>query len=206
MNVGDRIRLKRQQQGLTLQELANRVGATASTIKKWEDGAIKSMKAPRLAKIAQALDTTPAYLMGWEDQISAGNTVITAPSLKAVPVVGSIACGEPILAEQNIEGYSYVDASRDVDFALVCKGYSMINARIYDGDTVYIRQQPTVENGEIAAVLIEDEATLKRVYYYPNKIELRPENPLFPILTFEGPELNNVKILGKAIVFMGEVR
>ena len=82
----------------------------------------------------------------------------------------------------------------------------MINAHIFDGDLVFIKEQPDVDNGEIAAVVIDNEATLKRVYKYPNRIELRPENPLFPVLQYEGTELGNVRIIGKAIAFLGQVR
>lgn len=82
----------------------------------------------------------------------------------------------------------------------------MINARIFDGDIVYIRQQPDVENGEIAAVLIGDEATLKKVYKYPNRIELRAENPTMKPLEYEGEEINNVRILGKAVYFISKVQ
>ena len=82
----------------------------------------------------------------------------------------------------------------------------MINAHIFDGDLVFIRKQPDVENGEIAAVVIDGEATLKRVYKYPNRLELRPENPLFPVMQYEGAELDTIRIIGKAVSFLGQVR
>ncbi len=132
--------------------------------------------------------------------------IIPFPKMKKVPLLGTIACGEPILAEENIE--SYIDMPEEVrgDYALRCKGDSMINARIFDGDIVFIRQQPDVENGEIAAVLIDDEATLKKVYKYPNRIELRAENPTMKPLEYEGEELNNIRILGKAVYFLSPVQ
>ena len=82
----------------------------------------------------------------------------------------------------------------------------MINARIFDGDIVYIRQQPDVENGEIAAVLIDGEATLKRVFKHKESLELRAENPTFPPMYFEGTELNGIRILGKAVAFLSSVK
>lgn len=127
------------------------------------------------------------------------------PKMKKVPLLGTIACGEPILAEENIEDYINMPEDTKGTFALRCKGDSMINARIFDGDIVYIREQPDVENGEIAAVLIDNEATLKRVYKYENRIELRPENPTFKVLNYENEELNNIRIIGKAVGFYSRV-
>lgn len=123
-----------------------------------------------------------------------------------IPLLGDIACGSPILAEQNFLGTVKVDARFRVDFALICKGDSMINARIYNGDTVYIRQQPDVENGEIAAVLIDNEATLKRVYKFEDYIELRPENTNYDVLKYAKENASYIKILGKAVAFLSVVR
>ena len=97
----------------------------------------------------------------------------------------------------------FVMANNDInaDFCLKAKGDSMINARIFDGDIVFIRQQPTVNNGEIAAVIIDNEATLKRVYLYDNRLELRPENPTYPVLNYEGEQLDSIRIIGKAVAF-----
>ena len=126
--------------------------------------------------------------------------------MKNVPLLGTIACGEPILAEENIENYVTVDVKANVDFALKCKGDSMINARIFDGDIVYIHSQPDVENGEIAAVLIGNEATLKKVHKYPNKLVLSPCNPMYDDLVYSEEQLNDIRILGKAVIFVSTVR
>lgn len=138
--------------------------------------------------------------------VSKIENLIPLPKTKKVPLVGTIACGTPTTAVENIE--DYIDMSEDIhaDFALRCKGDSMINARIFDGDIVYIRQQPDVDNGEIAAVLIDDEATLKRVFKHKDSLELRAENPTFPPLYYEGSELETIRILGKAVAFLSEVR
>lgn len=128
------------------------------------------------------------------------------PETYKVPRIGTIACGEPILAEENIEGYEDVPSNIHCDFTLRCKGDSMINARIFDGDIVYIRQQDEVESGEIAAVLIDGtEATLKRVRIFDDHIILEPENPMYKPLVFWGEEMNRVRIIGKATHFMSEV-
>ena len=129
------------------------------------------------------------------------------PKTYSVPLLGEIACGDPILAEQNIiDQIPVPEHIKGADFALTCKGDSMINARIHDGDIVYIHQQPNVENGQIAAVLIENEATLKRVRRYENKIVLYPENPAYEPLIFTGEELENIKIIGRAIAFLSPVK
>lgn len=128
------------------------------------------------------------------------------PTFTRVPLVGTIACGTPTLAEENIEEYIKMDTRIKADFCLRCSGSSMINARIFDGDIVFIREQPDVENGEIAAVSINNEATLKRVYKYPSRLELRAENPTFTPLNYEGEELKNIRILGKAVAFISVVQ
>ena len=128
------------------------------------------------------------------------------PKTKKVPLLGAIACGDPITAIENIDSYVEVPEWVNADFALTCKGDSMVDARIFDGDTVYIREQPEVENGEIAAVLIDDEATLKRVYYQKNKIILQPENKNYEPLVYVGEEILDVRILGKAVYFLSRVR
>ena len=121
------------------------------------------------------------------------------PKMRKVPLIGAIACGDPITAMQNREGE--IDAPEDMrcDFALRCKGDSMIGAGIHDGDAVYINIQPEVENGEIAAVRIGDEATLKRVYIHQDYIELRPENPAYESIIRRKEEMNDVHIEGKAV-------
>lgn len=134
------------------------------------------------------------------------DNLLPLPKTKKVPLVGTIACGEPITAVENIEDYISMPENVHADFCLRCKGDSMINARIFDGDIVYIRQQPDVENGEIAAVLIENEATLKRVFKHKDSLELRAENPTFSPMYYEGAELEGIRILGKAVAFLSGVR
>ena len=132
------------------------------------------------------------------------------PGTRQVPRLGAIACGEPILTEQNIEGYDLVPNYVKCDFTLVCKGKSMTGARIYDGDVVCIRQQPEVENGQIAAVLINDGehegATLKRVRYTGGGIALMPENSDFEPMFFTGDDVNKVQILGLATHFISVIK
>lgn len=206
--LNKRIKERRIALGLTLVELASKVGVRDATIQRYESGEIKNIKKSTVAKLAEALNTTPSYLMGWEEEtfdIYSIPNIIPIPKTKKIPLIGEIACGTPILAEQNISDYLSISTNIKCDFALKCKGDSMINARIFDGDIVLIKQQPDVENGEIAAVMIDGEATLKRVYKYPERIELRPENPTHKVINYEGEKLKEVKIIGKAVYFISKV-
>ena len=214
MSLHDDIKQRRIELGLTMADVAQSVGVSEATISRWESGDIANMKRDKIVSLAKALHVSPSFIMGWdepetEDIVSSNkyNNVFPIKTHK-IPLLGDIACGEPIFASEDKE--SYVRAGTDIraDFCLRACGDSMINARIYDGDIVFIREQPMVEKGEIAAVIINDEATLKRVYYYPeqNKIILNPENPAYEPFVYVGEELNSIRILGKAIAFQSDVR
>lgn len=192
---------------MTLDELAELVGTSKQTIHRYENGTIANVPPERVEKLAHALGTTPAELMGWDaDGVTEYKNVMPV-SVKQLPVLGDIACGMPIYAEERRESFVAVSDTLDADFCLKAHGDSMTGARIYDGDIVFIRSQSAVENGEIAAVIINDEATLKRVYYYPNegKLVLSPENPRYAPLVYVGRELNSVKIIGKAVAFQSVI-
>ena len=123
-------------------------------------------------------------------------------------MLGAISCGVPTwVPEEEHEVFVSADSSLDADFCLRAQGDSMTGARIYDGDIVFIRQQESVDNGEIAVVIINDEATLKRVYYYPEKkkLILSPENPKYAPFVFVGEELKDIRIIGKAVAFQSIV-
>lgn len=201
----DAIRRLRKQKRLTMKELGSRIGCSESAISQYETGK-RSPDYETLLKIAEELETSVNYLLTGEPDSSIPSNIIPIPKMHSVPLVGTIACGEPILASENIEGEVSMPEHVHADFALRCKGDSMINARIYDGDIVYIREQPTVEDGQIAAVLIDEEATLKRVHLFPDHIVLEPENPLYRPFAFWGEEMNSVRILGKAVAFTSAVR
>ncbi len=127
--------------------------------------------------------------------------------LRRYPVLGEIACGCPILAEEDRDGSYVTAAETNADFCLTAKGDSMIGARILDGDLVFIQQTDVVENGEIAAVVVESDATLKRVFYYPEEetLVLVPENAAYDPLVFVGEELDHIHILGRAVAFQARV-
>lgn len=206
MNIGDIMRTRRQELGLTLEEVGDYVGVGKSTVRKWEHGDIENMKRDKIALLSKILKLSPLTFITGEVEYGTPDNIIPLPKMKKIPLLGTIACGEPILATENIEALINADENLNADFALRCKGDSMINARIFDGDIVYIREQPDVEDGEIAAVLIGEEATLKRVYKYPSKVVLRPENPLYDDMTYSKEEMNEVRILGKAVAFLSAIR
>ena len=203
MTTGERMKERRKELGMSAEAVAEKLGVSPATIYRYEKGDIDKMPGNILEPISKILRTTPAYLMGWDEEPTA---IIPIPKMRPVPLIGTIACGEPILAEENIEGEVDMPEHVKADFALRCKGDSMINARIYDGDIVYIRQQPTVDDGQIAAVLIDDEATLKRVHLYPDHVVLEPENPQYRPLSFWESDMEHVRILGKAVAFTSNVR
>ena len=199
----------RKAKGLTLEELADAVGTSKQTIHRYENGIISNIPRERIEALANALETTPAALMGWQESsvdFSSYNN-ISAISVKRLPILGSIACGEPIYAQEEHESFVSADGALDASFCLRACGDSMIGARIHDGDIVFIRAQDAVDNGQIAAVIINDEATLKRVYFYPDegKLILTPENPKYPPLVYIGEELNRIKIIGKAVAFQSTI-
>ena len=168
----------------------------------------------KLSILGMALGVSETWLMGYDvPRVTSSafssklpDNIIAFPKMKKIPLLGTIACGEPILAEENIDAYISVDENSDAAFALKCKGDSMITARIFDGDVVYIRPQPDVENGEIAAVLIDNEATLKKVYKAKNKLTLSPCNPMYEDMVYTDEQLNQIKILGKAVAFTSVIR
>ena len=184
MTVGDRIRQVRQEQDVTQQELADYIGVSKQAVYKYENNIVTNIPTDKVDAIAKRLKVSPAYLMGWEEQPEPKKPTIPPgfepmPKMKKIPLIGAIACGEPITAEQNIE--------------------KMVDAGIHDKDVVYIRIQPEVENGEIAAVRIDGEATLKRVYYNPGTLTLMPANPAYAPMVYTGPQLEEVHIEGKAV-------
>jgi repressor LexA len=207
VTVGDRIRQVRQEQDVTQQELADYIGVSKQAVYKYENNIVTNIPTDKVDAIAKRLKVSPAYLMGWEEQPTPKPTSPAPippgfepmPKMKKIPLIGSIACGEPITAEQNIEKMVDVPESIRCDFSLTCHGDSMVDAGIHDKDVVYIRTQPEVENGEIAAVRIDGEATLKRVYYNPGTLTLMPANPAYAPMVYTGSQLEEVHIEGKAV-------
>lgn len=207
MTKGERIKLKREQRGISQNELALKINVSKQNMYKYENDIITNIPSDKIELIAKALNVSPAYIMGWEDEPDIYSYDNIAPmKTQKVRMLGEIACGQPIYCNEDYETFIETSADIKADFCLTARGDSMINARIFDGDIVFIREQPIVENGEIAAVIVNDEATLKRVYIKPDKVILRPENPMYDDIVYEKERMNEVRILGKAVAFQSVVR
>lgn len=210
----ERLKQLRTDAGLSQMDFAKLIKLSKSSVNMYERGE-REPSLETLERIADYFNVDMDYLLGksdvvnkshWASEPSLSTNIIPLPELRTVPLIGAIACGAPILAQEHIEGKVDIPSTIHADFALICKGDSMINARIFDGDIVYIRQQETILNGEIAAVLVDSEATLKRVRLFDDHIILEPENPMYKPLVYWNEEMNTVRILGKAVAFTSAVR
>ena len=214
MTIGERIKKRRTELGLSVDDIAEKLGKGRATVYRYENGDIEKLPTTVLEPLAIVLKTTPAYLMGWEENNESNadpdycniKGIMPLPEMRKVPLLGAIACGEPIYREED----EWISLPNDIkaDFCLRCQGDSMIDARINDGDIVFIKACPEVENGQIAAVSIDNEVTLKRVFYYPekNKLVLYPENKAYEPFVYMNEELNDIRILGRAVVFLSRAK
>lgn len=204
MTIGKRIKQLRMRNNLSQAELGKIAGVTDKAVSTWE----QDQKIPRMGaieKMALYFGVTKSYIIDgvddgtrdFEPTIPPGFEPL--PEMQLIPLVGEIACGMPITAEENLDGYVEAPKGRHIDFALTCKGESMIDAGISDGDVVFVRKQPTVENGQIAAVRVNGEATVKRVYINGNAMILQPANINFLPQTYAISELDDVAIEGLVV-------
>ena len=198
-DLSTRVRLRREQLGLSQEELARRMDyRSRSSITKLEKG-INDLPQSKVEELAQAPETTPAALLGLDAPCACPPGFEPLPTMVQVPLIGSIACGTPITAEQNIECYIGVPAAWHADFALTCHGDSM-SPTICNGDIVCIRCQPEVEQGEIAAVRVGEEATLKHFHRQGDAVMLLADNAaVCPPMFYAGEQLSELHIEGKAV-------
>ncbi|MBP3375617.1 MAG: helix-turn-helix domain-containing protein [Clostridia bacterium] len=198
-----RLALVMAEKNIKAAELSRLTGISKPRLSQYKNG-VYVPKADAICAIARALGVSEAYLLGTTDIPEARS----GGKYKVLPVVGQIACGYPVFANEEDGGTVYTDADTDADFCLIAKGDSMKDARINSGDTVFIKKAETVNNGEIAAIIINDEATLKRVYYYPesSKLMLISENSNYEPMVYSGDELEKIRIIGKAVAFKSEIR
>lgn len=206
---GDRLFRLRKDINITIEDFVNEMNKrypdaklNKSIVSRYENNIHKPARFSLVQEIAEFYGVATDYMMCRSDD-KYGEEI----KYKSVPILGTIACGTPISSQSDILGYEYILPTDKVDFCLKAKGDSMINARIFDGDIVFIRSQPDVENGEIAVVQIDGEvATLKRIYKLDGAVILKPENPNFKEMVFSKKDFKEIKILGKAISFKSEVR
>lgn len=217
MALSDKLKKARLDANLSQAEMAEKLNLNVRTYGSYERGE-RDVSTALLRTICQVLKVSSDELLDNKlDRKPITHTTqddvkyltehfdnIKSITLKRFPMLGEIACGEPIWADEDKESFVMADMDIDADFCLTAKGDSMVNARIKNGDVVFIKKMPIVENGDIAAVIIDNEATLKRFYYYPdkNKLVLNPENPAFEPLIYMNEELDQIRVLGKAVWFM----
>ena len=205
--LAERIRIFRKKQGLSMEELGNMLGVSRQTVFRYENATITNIPRDKIQRMAEIFDTTEAVLMGFTAE-ELGYEGILPLADRAVPMLGEIACGSPIYADEERGAPRYAGVGGEVSFCLRAKGDSMTGAHIHDGDIVFVHAQESVDNGEIGVVIIGDEATLKRVYYYPEseKLVLMPENAAYEPMVFVGHELDGIKVIGKAVAFQSVLK
>ncbi len=203
----DRLKAARKAKMLTQEQLAKLISVERSSIGKYESANV-TPSPEVLMRMSSVLGVSVDYLLGNDARKHTDAHNILPIKAKKVPLLGEIACGQPIYADQQYGEFVFVSDDIDADFCLQAKGDSMIGARIQDGDIVFCQETQTVENGQIAAVIIGDEATLKRVYYYPekNKLVLNSENPKYEPFVYVGEELNEICIIGRAVAFQSAIK
>lgn len=208
MNIGDRIKELRISSQMSQQELADKLNVAKQTVYKYENGIVTNIPSDKIEIMASLFHVSPQSIMGWDDTpCPSGLSELYEkyPNIKPIkkvkiPMLGNVACGEPTFADEGHETYIETDGHINADFCLTCDGDSM-EPKLMNGDIVFIRKQPEVNDGQIAAVLIEDEATLKRVYYdKPNNVlTLVAENPKYRPFIYSGEQLDHIRILGRAV-------
>ena len=224
MKLGERIRAQRKRAGMTQDEVAAALETSKQAIYKYEKGVVENIPFEKLERLAALFGVTSAYLLGFTDDpqsVSADPSAADELPLSAIvqaqlrpisavslPMLGNVACGEPIFAAAETGLYAESDGHIGADFCLRARGDSMINARIFDGDILFVRKQDIVDDGEIAVVLIDDEATVKRVYYDRDNsiLTLIPENPLYRPMRYVGSQLDSIRILGKVVAAQYQVQ
>ncbi len=177
--AGLRIKKRREELGLTMEQVGNRLGINKSTVKRYEDGVTRRITIATYEKLAEVLDTSVIYLMeGIEDKKEAVSFLKPQITMHPIPILGIIRAGNPVIASTDILGYTYIQDNNFEDFfALKVKGDSMDLVNIKEGSVVVCHKQNYIENGDIAVVLIDNEdATVKRVYMEGEVATLMPQS------------------------------
>ncbi|MDD7351947.1 MAG: transcriptional repressor LexA [Peptoniphilaceae bacterium] len=205
MEIGELLKKLRTEKDLSLDDVAKQLGLARQTLYKYETGLITNIPLTRIEELAKIYNVTPGYIMGWEDEneepiLENIPGIITPVQMKRIPILGVIACGDPIFAQENYDGYFMIDKNLpEADFILRAKGDSMIEANIFNGDLVFLKKTNDVDNGRIAAVLIDDEATLKRVNKDGNTVVLQPCNKNYKPIIIHDSDDKQVLILGEMV-------
>lgn len=202
--TAERLKIAMELRNMKQVDLVERTGIGKSSISTYISGEYLP-KQRNIYKLAQALNVSETWLMGFDVEMERSLASEVAIKTKRVPLLGKVAAGKPIFAVEEHDAYIEVDEDLHIDFCLKVKGDSMINARILDGDLVFVKKQATVDNGEIAVVLIDDEVTLKRFYRTDAGIILKPENTNYEPRFYTASDFKDVRVLGKAILFQSKL-
>jgi repressor LexA len=201
LTVGEKIKTLRKSLGLTQTELGQRVGVQKNAVSKWECGRVEDIPTSTIKLLANLFNVPASYLID-DDTSPVTSPLLPLPRMKRWQVLGGTACGQPLF--KPLEDASVLaPADIDADFVFQCVGDSMINARIFDGDTVFVKEGE-VPDGQIGVVRVGEEYTLKRIYHGPDYLELRSENPMYPPIIIRG-EQENAEIVGRAVQFLSRV-
>ena len=218
MTLGDIIKNYRKNKDISMQDFADKANLSKSYISMLENNKNPSTglpitpTLPTIKSIASAMGLSFDELFSIIDpdsEISLNDFDYSRFGLLPVekheiPLLGRIACGKPIFADENIE--TYIDPKDvEADFALRCEGDSMIDMGIEDGDIAFIRKQETLNNGDVGVIAVDDEVTLKRFVRYPDRIELHPANKKYMALIILENEHKDVRIIGKLVGFYHQV-
>lgn len=202
MHVGELIRQKRTELNMTQEQLGNLLGVNRAAINKWETGRVTNLKRETIKKLSEIFQISPALLVEPEVSAYPDSPLLPLPRMKRWKVLGGTACGQPLFKPME-EASVLAPADIDADYVFKCVGDSMINARIFDGDIVFIKEDE-VPDGQIGVVRIGEEYTLKRIYHGVDYLELRSENPMYPPIIIRGDQ-ENAEILGRAVHFLSRV-
>lgn len=208
--LSDRLKEAMAIRGIRATALSQATGLSKARISQYTHG-VYSPNGDALCRLAEALSVSEAWLLGKSQEMDVADSSLpdglARARYRSFPVLGDIACGAPLLAVEQMDEFISAPEDADADFILIAKGDSMVGARIFDGDEVFIKQADMVNNGEIAAVIVEDEATLKRFFYYPDesRLVLQPENKAYKPMVYVGDQLNRVRIVGRAVSVLSKL-
>lgn len=199
MTIGEKIKQARLAKGYTQEELGNLVGVKKAAINKYESGIVQNLKRSMIAKLADALDIDPVSLIGFDDQLPKDIVPISQLQRHRIPVLGSMAAGEPVYDPEFPD--VVVDGPLDADFALRVHGDSM-QPNYLDGDLVFLRSVPDVpHNGSVCAVSVDNEAALKHVFRYADHVLLTSDNQQYEPMQYSFAE-HDIRILGVPVGFL----
>lgn len=200
MTIGDRIRITRESAGLTQVELAEKIEVSKQNLYKYENNLITNIPSNKIELIAKVCGVSPSYLMGWDEENKSECHLLPLENVYMRPIYDSVAAGFNVLAQNTVVGYmpTYIASPSEQDkYIWVNVVGNSMSPLIDDGAKVLVRLQESVDSGQIAVILIDDEeAVVKKVVFGQNWIELHSANPYYPPRRFEGSELQRVRIIG----------